>query len=221
MEGDHPLSARIVAEVVLWGGKSQARVLRSVLSTLGARVTAIFDDTPGLASPYPDVPLHPGSAFDEWARTHPVKGVGFAVAVGNPHGRARLRIHQRLAAAGLTPVTVVDPRAAIDATARLGLGCQVYAGAVISADAELGVECIVNSGALVEHEARLGDGVEVAAAAAVLGLARLGDCVTVGVRATVLARVAVGSDSIIGAGRMIGDDLPAGSEAYGDHKRIF
>jgi sugar O-acyltransferase (sialic acid O-acetyltransferase NeuD family) len=209
-------------EVIIWGGKSQAIVLRSVLARLGKRVVAVFDDTPGLASPFPEVPIYEGTAgLEKWLTTHDARAHGFVVAVGNPHGRARLRIHESLASRGFHPMTIVDPAAIVDPTVEIGVGAQIFAGAIVSSEARLGVQSIVNCGALVEHEAHIGDGVEVGPAAVVLGLAHLDSCVTIGARATVLARTKIGADALVGACAVVGDVVPANEKVYGPVQRAF
>ncbi len=209
-------------DVILWGGKSQAIVLRSVLARLGKRVVAIFDDTPGIASPFPDVPIYEGAkGLERWLESHEARAHAFAVAVGNPHGRVRLRLHESLAGRGFHPLTIVDPAAVVDPTVEIGVGAQIFAGAIVSSEARLGVQSIVNCGALVEHEAQIGDGVEVGPAAVVLGLAHVDSCATIGARATVLARTRVGADALVGACAVVGDVVPANEKVFGPVQRAF
>jgi hypothetical protein len=52
----------MVKDIVLWGGTGQAKVVRPIIeySGYGALVNAIIDDTPGLKSPFEDVPIYYG-----------------------------------------------------------------------------------------------------------------------------------------------------------------
>lgn len=203
--------------VILYGGTGQAKVVRPIIESLGSRVVAVFDDTPGLPPPFPDVPLHRGmDGFREWLQSQSRgSGFGFCIAIGNPHGRVRLMYHDLLSAEGLIPVTVTHHSAQIAPNATVGQGCQFMAGAIVNPEAVLGRQCIINTKASVDHECILGDGVEIAPGATLCGLVELGTNVWIGAGATVLPRVRVGEDSIVGAGAVVTKDVPAGVTVVG------
>src|SRR5882724_6658908 len=141
-------------KVVLWGGTGQAKAVRPIIEHLGAKVVAVFDDTPNLIPPFPDVELHCGwGAFAEWIANRRHEEIGFCIAIGNPHGRVRLKLHDKLIEEGLTPVTIAHPRAWIAENAEVGAGSQILAGAIVATAARLGRQCLIGSNALVEHEA--------------------------------------------------------------------
>ena len=196
--------------IILWGGTGQAKVIRPIIEHFGGKVVAVFDDTPNLKPPFADVDLHFGPDFEKWIKTKSPRELGFCITIGNPHGRVRLKLHDKLVGAGLSPVTVAHHAAWIAETAAVAAGCQILAGAIIAADAELGRQCIVNCNALVEHETVLADAVEVAPSATVLGLTHIGVNTFVGAGATVLSRLKIGSDVTIGAGSVIAADIPDG-----------
>lgn len=201
--------------MILWGGTGQAKVVRPIIEHFGGKVVAVFDDTPNLKPPFPDVELYLGQDFEKWVKTQNLKETGFCITIGNPHGRVRLRLHDKLVGAGLSAVTVAHHTAWIAKDAAVGAGCQILAGAIVAADAELGRQCLVNCNALVEHETVLADAVEVAPSATVLGLTNIGVNSFVGAGAIVLSRLKIGSDVTIGAGSVIAADIPDG-ETIGD-----
>ena len=206
--------------VILWGGTGQAKAVRPIIEYFGAKVIAVFDDTPNLRPPFPDVELHLGrAAFPNWIETQQREGLGFCIAIGNPHGRVRLSLHEMLINEGLAPVTIAHPTACIAENAEVGAGSQIMAGAIIAAEARLGRQCIVNSLALVEHEANLDDAVEIAPSATVLGLTQIGINTMVGASATVLSRLTIGSDVMIGAGAVVASDLKDKEIIHGPTKR--
>jgi len=209
--------------VVILGGTGQAKVVRPIIEHYGARIVAVFDDTPDLPSPFADVEIHRGkAAFREWiTKQASLDEIGFCVAIGNPHGRVRLNFNEMLASEGLTPITIAHPTAVIAADATIGEGSQILAGAIIAAEAKLGRQCIVNCNALVEHEAILDDAVEIAPAATVLGLTRIGVNTMVGAGATVLSRLTIGSDVRIGAGAVIGENVADGAIMQGPTPRAL
>ncbi len=202
--------------VLLWGGTGQAKVVRPILQGQGARVVAVIDDTPDLPSPFPDVPIFRGKAgLRAFLDEQPAAGLGFVVAIGNPHGRIRLRLHDFLVEQGLTPVTVVHPTAWIEDNAEIGAGCQFMAGSLVLAEAKVGRQCIINTKASVDHEDVLEDGVEIGPGATLCGLVRCATNAWVCTGATVLPRIRIGADAVVGGGALVRQDVPAGVTVVG------
>jgi sugar O-acyltransferase (sialic acid O-acetyltransferase NeuD family) len=207
---------RLPPRVILWGGTGQAKVVRPIIERFGAKVVAVFDDTPGLKSPFADVPIYPGKAgFDAWRGEHDATGVGFCIAIGNPHGRVRIRLHDELVALGLVPTTIAHPSAVIEPNAEIGEGSQLMAGAIVGAEARLGRQCIINTKASVDHEDVLADGVELAPGATLCGLVEIGIAGWICTGATVLPRVRIGADAIVGAGAVVRHHVPDGAVVIG------
>ncbi|MDB4945214.1 MAG: hypothetical protein JWP97_4748 [Labilithrix sp.] len=207
---------RVPPQVVLFGGTGQAKVLRPIIEANGGAVVAVFDDTPGLVSPFPDVPIFQGfEAFERWVSGRDRSAIGFSVAIGNPHGRVRLRLHERFVASGIAPVTLAHSTAFIDDDVELGVGCQIMAGAVICTEARIGRHCIVNTRASIDHESVLADGCEVAPGATLCGLVQMHVNAWVCAGATVLPRITIGEDAIVGAGAVVHRDVSAGVTVVG------
>jgi sugar O-acyltransferase (sialic acid O-acetyltransferase NeuD family) len=202
--------------VLLWGGTGQAKVVRPILEGQGGKVVAVIDDTPGLRSPFPDVPIFQGKdGFQRFLENQPVAGLGFVVAIGNPHGRVRLRLHDYLAGHGLSPVTVVHPTAWVEDNAQVGEGCQLMAGSFVLAEARVGRQCILNTKASADHEDILEDGVELGPGATLCGLVHCGVNAWVCTGATVLPRIRIGDDAVVGGGALVRTDVPAGATVVG------
>src|SRR2546427_10133064 len=96
---------RYPSAMILWGGTGQAKVLNPIIEHFGSRVVAVFNDFPDASAPLAGVPLFIGAdAFKRWIDGKDASSLGFAIAIGNPHGRVRLRLHDFLVQAGLVPV---------------------------------------------------------------------------------------------------------------------
>lgn len=197
--------------VIFWGGTGQAKVMRPVIEAQGHRLVAVFDDTHGLAAPFDDLPLIHGSQFDQWRGD----AQGFLVTIGNPHGRARLRIADRLAGVGLKEMTAVHPSAIIAKSAVIGPGAQIHAGAIIEVQTVIGRQCIINTRASVDHECVLEDGVEIGPGATLAGSIHVGSGAWVAMGATVLPRIRIGADAIVGAGAVVTRDVPPATVVAG------
>ena len=203
-------------DVILWGGTGQAKVVRPIIEYYGSKVVAVFDNTPNLPTPFPDVELYHGhKQFEVWIKSRNRKEIGFCVAIGNPHGRVRIRLHDLLVKEGLTPVTVVHPTAWVADNATIGSGSQILAGAVIAPEARIGRQCIINTNASVDHEDVLEDGVEVAPGATLCGLVHVGINAWICAGATVLPHIRIGADAIVGAGAVVMKDVPDGITVVG------
>lgn len=196
-------------EIVFWGATGQAKVLREFVSPMGFRLVALFDDTEGLASPFPEVPIYRGrEGFESWLATVPDPStISFLIAIGGEHGTARVRLHRLLASRGLRPIVAIHPSAFVAHNARLGPGSQVLAHAVVAVECVLGSDCIVNTVASVDHEGRLGDGVHLAPGARLAGCVTVDDFAMVGTGAAVLPRLRIGKGAVVGAGAVVLSDV--------------
>jgi sugar O-acyltransferase (sialic acid O-acetyltransferase NeuD family) len=202
---------KLPPKIILWGGTGQAKVVRPIIEYYGSKVAAVFDDTPNLEPPFPDVELHCGyEGFRKWVEHERREDLGFCISIGNPHGRVRLRLHDLLASEGLSPISIAHPTAWIAKNAVIGQGAQILAGAIIGAEARLGRQCIVNTKASVDHEDVLEDGVEIAPGATLCGLVHAGVNAWVCAGATVLPRIRIGADARVGAGAVVTRDVPDG-----------
>jgi sugar O-acyltransferase (sialic acid O-acetyltransferase NeuD family) len=202
--------------VILWGATGQAKVVRPIIEHYGAKVVAVFDDTPSLPPPFPDVELHCGwDGFRRWIQGRERSKIGFCVAIGNPHGRVRVRFHEQLIAEGLQPITIAHPSAQIADNAFIEPGCQFMAGAIINPEARLGRQCIINTKASVDHECVLGDGVELAPGATLCGIVHVGINGWICAGAIVLPNIKIGADAIVGSGAVVIRDVPAGATVVG------
>jgi sugar O-acyltransferase (sialic acid O-acetyltransferase NeuD family) len=202
-------------KIIFYGGTGQAKVIRPIIEHYGSKLVAVFDDTPNLEKPFQDVPLYLGNELKEWIQTQKELDCGFCVTIGNPHGRARIRLHHELEGKGLTPITLAHPTAFISQNAKIGVGSQILAGSIIGPEVELGQDCIVNNNANVDHESILEAGVEIAPGATLCGLISVGVNAWVGAGATVLPRIQIGSDAIVGAGAVVTKNVESGQTVVG------
>jgi sugar O-acyltransferase (sialic acid O-acetyltransferase NeuD family) len=140
-------------------------------------------------------------------------GGHYAVAIADP--RARRLFSAMLDEAGLTPKTLVHPRAVIGPETILGPGNLVHANAHVSSSVRTGMHCQVHYNATVGHDAVLDEFVTVLPGANVAGAVRLCSGVTIGSNAVVLQGIVVGEGAFVGAGAVVTRDVEPGRVMIG------
>ncbi|GAA0916339.1 hypothetical protein GCM10009552_34670 [Rothia nasimurium] len=206
--------------VIFWGATGQARVLREALGYLDLQLVALFDNR-DIAPPFTNVPLHLGQAgFLDWKSGYDGPGdLYFCVAIGGARGADRRHMQAWLISHGLTPLTVVHPRAFIASDTQLGAGCQILAMSAVAAGTCLGDAVIINTSASVDHECVLGHGVHIGPGARLAGEVVVGDDVFVGAGAVVLPRLHIGQGAIVGAGAVVTRHIESGETVAGNPAR--
>jgi sugar O-acyltransferase (sialic acid O-acetyltransferase NeuD family) len=134
----------------------------------------------------------------------------FIVGVGSV-GSTVLR--QKLAGVahghGMYPVQVIHPQAVCAASAKLGDGVQVFAGAIINAVAMLGAHVVVNTGTVIEHDCEIADHVFMAPRACLCGNVKVEIGAHIGPGAIIREGVTIGKGAIVGAGAVVVKPVPA------------
>ena len=144
-------------------------------------------------------------------------GATYLIGIANPGARRRLA--ELLDARGLTPVTLIHPRAVIAPETRIAAGCLVLANAHVSSSITIGPHSQVQYNATVGHDTVLDARVTVYPGANVSGNVHLCDDVTVGSDAVVLQGLTVGEGAFVGAGAVVTRDVPPGAVVVGSPAR--
>ena len=193
-------------KILLWGGKSKARIALSMLEDAGYEVDYIFDpfidsmDFSTKALFGNDV-----NSLDKYLNdsTH------FLVCIGGEYGYARVKISQFIENNwGLVPLDIRSPNSFVDKTGSIGKGLQAMPGSIIHKFCSVGDYTIVNTNATVDHECVLGDGVHIMGGASIAGCVEIGDFTSVGTNATILPNIKIGKGALIGAGAVVTKDIP-------------
>jgi UDP-perosamine 4-acetyltransferase len=137
------------------------------------------------------------------------------VVLGFGEAGGRCDAVERIRAAGLAVPALVHPSAVLSASAVVGEGAQVLAGAHVGPDAQIGEGALVNTGAIVEHDVVLAPGSVVAPGAVLAGRVALRASALVGAGATILPDVVVGEGAVVGAGAVVTRDVAPGAIVTG------
>ena len=144
------------------------------------------------------------------ARMH-ARGVAkFAIGLGRT-GAAdhRRNLFEKARAAGLEPITIVDPSAVVSERAALADGTQIFAKAVVNIGSRIGANTVINTGTIVEHDCDIGDHVFVAPGAVLAGGVHVGHQAFIGMGAVVLPGLSIGEGAVVGAGAVVRETVPA------------
>lgn len=110
---------------------------------------------------------------------------------------------------------LIHPRAYVSASAQLGPGVVVLAGAVVHSQARLGAHTIINSGAIVEHFAEIGAFCHLSPGVIAACRSKVGDSCFVGSGAILVPNSRVGEGCIIGAGSLVLGEIAPFTRAWG------
>lgn len=133
------------------------------------------------------------------------QGVDVVVGIGSTSARRQVAL--RLAQAGYSFASLIDPSAVVRNRVSLGPGTVVFPGAVLTTDITLGRHVVVNTAASVSHDCVIGDFANIAPGARVCGTVRIAEGTDIGAGAVVKQGLHIGPWSIIGAGAVAISDI--------------
>ncbi len=146
-----------------------------------------------------------------------LQGQAVHIAIGSCEARARLAA--RLSEISADPATIRHPHVKVAASALIGSGSFIAAGALVGPDATIGAHVIINHNAVVDHDCIVGDFAHIAPNATLGGGVSVGARTLIGSGAVVLPGVAVGNDAVIGAGAVVTANVGAGETWVGNPAR--
>lgn len=212
---------------VVWGARGHAAVVIELISILGGRTLACFDNDPSAPNSVLGTPNLGGiDSFYDWvSRGGESEGLNAArvngtVAIGGWGGADRLELLSVFHRSGLGTPPLVHPSAVVAPSARIGRGAHVLAQSHVGTRCRVGRGCIINSGASLDHDSIMQDGAHLAPGSVVCGEARIGSKAFVGAGATVLPRIEIGEGAGVGAGSTVTNHVEPGSWVWGVPARM-
>jgi sugar O-acyltransferase (sialic acid O-acetyltransferase NeuD family) len=205
-----PDEAKQPNAVVVYGGGGHGKAVIDLLRTAGGyTLVGVIDDGRQPGETVLDAAVIGGEAA--LAATF-AAGCKLALnAVGGIGAMSsRIRVFERLKAAGFGWPTLVHPSAVREPSAQLGDGVQVFPLAYIGSDAKIGNGVIINTGTIVSHDCVLADYANLAPGSILAGGVHIGEGTLVGMGVTINLNVKVGAMARIGNGATVKDHVPDG-----------
>lgn len=210
-------------KILVYGATGQAKMVRAIANSMYRPFEELHfylvDDTEGLAPPFLEnvAWFYPGNKAYERLKESAgeMNDFHFAIAIGNPNGQARVKLHDKLLSDGLQSNNWIHSTAHVDPDAHMGIGNQIHPHAILNPDVKIGDCCIINTKALVEHGCTLGNGVEIAPSATLCGQIVVQDYVWVGAGAIITPNLVLGEGCTIGAGAVVTKDVPSNAVVAG------
>lgn len=169
--------------------KSAGYIIRGVLDPEGLGETVIGDIK--IIGNDDDIPKY-------------VNDCDFIVTLGfikNP--AVRIKLHEKIKAAGGHFATVIAPTAHVSKYAEVGEGTVILQNATVNAGAKIGFGCIINTASNIEHDAVIGDYCHISTGAMINGEAKVGERSFVGSQAVIANCIEVPACSVVGAGAVM------------------
>jgi len=141
------------------------------------------------------------------------------VAIGD--NRVRRTVTERVLDLGFTIPAVVSPVAVVSPSAAVGPGAAVMAGVTVNAEAVVAEGAVVNTNASIDHDCVVGRFAHCGPGTHLAGNVVVEEGAFLGVGVCAIPRTRIGAWSIVGAGAVVIDDIPAGVTAVGVPARII
>jgi UDP-perosamine 4-acetyltransferase len=209
-----------VIQVIGIGAGGHAKVVLDILRLMNEyRVVGLLDPN-CVGESVGGVPVLGG---DELLPRLHAEGVAVAfIGVGGVGDNTlRIKLFEKVQAAGFTFINAIHPAAVLAPSVQLGEGISIMAGAIVNPDTRIGDNVIINTGAIVEHDCEIAAHAHISPGAVLCGGVRVGMGAHIGAGATVRQYVTVGERAVVGAGAVVIKDVPPGVAVVGVPARIL
>jgi acetyltransferase EpsM len=199
--------------VYLIGASGHAKVIMETLTLHGTSISGVYDDNEAIVH-FEGVPCKGKLAALKQQQADFEEGA-FVISIGNNHIRKKIAEQFQ----DLPYLQAIHPKAIISASATIGAGTVVMAGAILNASSAIGKHVIVNTGATIDHDCVLHDFVHLSPNATLSGDVQVGEGTHIGAGAVVIQGIRIGKWATIGAGAVVIRDVPDGAKVVGNPAR--
>ena len=187
--------------LILIGGGGHCKSVIEVAESAGYEIKGILDMPDEVGKEV--LPGHKVIGTDDEIPQY-VEECEFVITVGfikNP--AIRIKLYNRVKAAGGTLATIIASTAHVSKYAELGEGTVIMHHAFVNAGAKIGDNCIINTFVNIEHDAEVGNQCHISTGTMVNGECKIGENCFIGSQSVCANCIEIASDIIVGAGSVV------------------
>jgi len=144
---------------------------------------------------------------------------GAMVAIGdNP---MRRKLSEKIIKSGLELINAIHPTVIKDPSVEIGKGCYIGQGVILVTGTRIGNCVNIHTGATIDHDNIIEDGANLGPGVHTAGRVKIGRDAFLGIGAIVIPDASVGEGTIIGAGGVVINAVPANVTAVGVPVKII
>lgn len=213
----------MTTEVVVLGASTALREVLGITSRAnrsGAdlHVIGVLDDSPLLQGQVVSgIPV-----LGTLDKAREIEGVSFIFAIGSlSTQKIRQEIFERIGIPRERYLSLVDPTAVIDDSARIGFGCILHNGCSLGPGVSLGDFVVVAVNSALGPDVAIDDFSLITSFVLLLSNVHVGKHVYIGSKTCVTESIEIGAAARIGAGSLVNRNIPAQSLAVGNPVRLL
>lgn len=187
--------------LILIGGGGHCKSVIEVAESAGYEIKGILDMPDEVGKEV--LPGHKIIGIDDDIPQY-VEKCDFVITVGfikNP--ALRIKLYNKVKAAGGRLATIIASTAHISKYAELGEGTVIMHQAFVNAGAKIGDNCIINTFVNIEHDAEVGNQCHISTGTMVNGECKIGENCFIGSQSVCANCIEIASDIIVGAGSVV------------------
>jgi len=200
------------SKLVVFGAGNHAKALIDLIriSRPEFAIVAAVDDAPGRSGDVLGVPIVGNSKELRRLRDEGVRYAALGVgAATNP--KLRKQLFDKLTSHNFELPSFIHPNASVEPTATMGVGNQIFAGAVVGTVVTLGDNTLINCGCVISHDCKIGSHSHITPGAILAGAVTVGENTTIGMGCTVFLGLRIGDGVVVGNGIHIFEDVEDGA----------
>lgn len=201
--------------VIIFGANYLGRAAKEIFERNGNVVYGFLDDNKGVHGTEVDNVTVLGSTDDDgYLKLIGRKCEAFVAVDDNKLRKSLVKMLQEVRK--MQPVNAIHPNATLAASAGIGHGNFVDAGAQTGAGAVIGNHCLIQSNVVLGAETRVGDYVQIGASTTINAGVVIEDEAFIGSGVTIVSGVTIGKGARVGAGSVVIAPVKAGETVFGN-----